>query len=418
MEKEKIYIFTDTFPYGTGEKSFILPEIEALKNVYEIVIISGAPTKIVAQKESISKLDDDIKVFCFNAKENSRISYYVFFLLFWIKKDCRTEVKNILVTHKKVLLRIWKSMHFYARAECLYHWIRKNNIINQEKGIYYSYWYNDKVLAMTLHRDKYPKLKVIARAHGYDLFDERMETTLRQPFKEVMDLSLDKLIFASKYGYQYYLGRMKKSPCSKYTIYKIGAMQRQKIPTYDNNRFFRIVSCSNLIPLKRVSLIIDSLSQIRDINIEWIHFGDGEDRCYVEKYAKEKLEKMNNIKYQLKGYASNDKIHEFYSGNYVNCFITLSSSEGGCPVSIQEAMAYGIPIIGTDVGGISEMISGNGYLLSADPTVCEVSDKIRAMEKLDESMYANMRNTSLRIWEKDYNKNENVKKFMTFLLSI
>ena len=56
-------------------------------------------------------------------------------------------------------------------------------------------------------------------------------------------------------------------------------------------------------------------------------------------------------------------------------FITTSSTEG-LPVSIQEAMAAGIPIIGTNVGGIPEMIDGNGVLLSANPSNKEVAEAI------------------------------------------
>src|SRR5690606_30139946 len=37
----------------------------------------------------------------------------------------------------------------------------------------------------------------------------------------------------------------------------------------------RIVSCSNLIPLKRPNLIVKALDNLQHVEVEWIHFGDG-----------------------------------------------------------------------------------------------------------------------------------------------
>lgn len=413
----KLYLITNEFPYGTGEKTFILPELEVLKRDFEITIISRAASSTAKQKLYTTTLDNKIKVFRFCPKEEKIIHYYKFFLLFWIKRDCLKEVKAIIKSHKKVFLRIWKSIHFYAQAECLYWRIRTNNIIDQSDGIYYSYWYNDKVLAMAMHRGEYPNLKIITRAHGYDLFEERVKKTSWQPFKYLMDLSLDKVIFVCEYGLKYYLSKFAMSKNPKYVVQRIGAPAASQV-LYDRNpHIFRIVSCSSVIPLKRVFLVINALSTIRDICIEWIHFGDGDDMGNLRDQAMEKLGDKDNITYHLKGWVAREKIYKFYAQNYVNCFITVSSSEGS-PVSIQEALAFGIPIIGTDVGGVSEMIDGNGYLLCANPSVEEVANQIEQMAGLNKEEYENMRNISLQIWEKKYNQEKNSNEFLALLKNI
>lgn len=416
--KKNLYILTDAFPYGNGEKTFIMPELDVLKEKFNIVIISTASQSVADQKDMISQLDDNILIYRFCPSEQGFVMYCIYFMQFWLRKVCLREVKEIVGTHTKVLYRIWKSMQFYARAEGIYYWIKKNNIISSQKGIYYSYWYNDKVLAISTHRNKYPELKVITRASGYDLFDERVEGTLRQPFKRIMDQNVDHIIFASNYGYRYYLQYIQKPPSDKYAVFKLGAQSGCGRSAKRKDSFFRIVSCSNLIPLKRVSLIVDALSLIHDVDIEWIHFGDGTERKRIERYAEIKLGKLSNIQYCFKGYVVNRQICEYYSEKYVHCFITLSSSEGGCPVSIQEAMAFGIPIIGTDVGGISEMIDGNGYLLNACPTAEDTAGHIIKICKLDEAAYIAMRENSLRIWKEEYDQIENARKYMEFLLSI
>ena len=40
----------------------------------------------------------------------------------------------------------------------------------------------------------------------------------------------------------------------------------------------------------------------------------------------------------------------------VDLFLTVSANEG-IPVSIMEAQSFGIPVIATDVGGISEIVN-------------------------------------------------------------
>ena len=69
-------------------------------------------------------------------------------------------------------------------------------------------------------------------------------------------------------------------------------------------------------------------------------------------------------------------------GNEVRCFINVSSSEG-IPVSIMEVMSFGIPVIGTNVGGVSELVNQeNGHLLSANPAAQEIVSVIEKFQQL------------------------------------
>ena len=56
--------------------------------------------------------------------------------------------------------------------------------------------------------------------------------------------------------------------------------------TAKHSNRYTIVSCSNLIPLKRIDLIIHALSIVNTgKEIEWKHFGDGILRHELEKLA-------------------------------------------------------------------------------------------------------------------------------------
>ena len=84
----------------------------------------------------------------------------------------------------------------------------------------------------------------------------------------------------------------------------------------------------------------------------------------------------NNIDYNFLGRISNLELFSYYKDNYIDLFMNLSSSEG-IPVSIMEAMSFGIPVIATNVGGTAEIVNiDNGYLLSPNPLLEEVAEAI------------------------------------------
>ena len=77
----------------------------------------------------------------------------------------------------------------------------------------------------------------------------------------------------------------------------------------------------------------------------------------------------------------------------------LTSIYEGLPISIIEAMACGLPIISTNVGGIKDIIDKNGILIN------DLRELINSMKKLilDESLRISMGNKSLDEAKK-YNK--------------
>ena len=79
-------------------------------------------------------------------------------------------------------------------------------------------------------KKKYPFLKVISRLHGMDLYNER-HVGGRQPFKKIMDLKTEKLVFACEYGMKYYIRQFtdKKSKSkSKYEVCRLGTDEIKK----------------------------------------------------------------------------------------------------------------------------------------------------------------------------------------------
>ena len=236
----------------------------------------------------------------------------------------------------------------------------------------------------------------------------------RQPFREYMDKTVDKIFFVADKGLEYYLSNWGSIDeiGSKYSVFPIGTVNENEIKLgYQKKDDFHIVSCSSAIELKRVDLIIDALAQMDDIKINWTHLGGGVLLDELKAKAEKQLSRKSNISYCFKGCVPVENVIKYYDENRVDCFITTSSTEG-CPVSIQEAMSFGIPIIGTSVGEIPNMINGNGVLLSDNPSIKEICSAIHSLYSATEAELNSMNARSRQIWEEKYNAILNSKNFI------
>lgn len=412
--KPNLFLITSDFPFGRGEASFIMPELPALKEKFHITVISNS-----LESEQTVFLDEDIQIVHYDRKASILWKLWDSICYFG-SRDAWQELKEIVGSRKKIIRRFMESVLFFEEARRFERFLKKNHVIDEKKpAIVYNYWFTYYCLTMTKLFGENPNIKIVTRAHRYDLYDDGYLGG-RQPFKKQMDKKIDSIVFIAEHGRRYYLDKYCEGICTdKYQLFRLGVMPIGKVEkeVASKTKQFLLVSCSVIIPRKRVDLIIDALSQINDLLIRWIHFGDGANYESTMEYAKQKLGNLANITYEFMGYAETEQIMDFYGNNIVNAFITTTESEG-CPVSVQEAMAYGIPIIGTDVAEIPYMINGNGILLSTDPTPTEISKAIRAIYELPQEEILLMREKSYSLWKENFNGVANAKKFTEFLSCI
>jgi glycosyltransferase involved in cell wall biosynthesis len=180
-----------------------------------------------------------------------------------------------------------------------------------------------------------------------------------------------------------------------------------------------IVSCSNLIPLKRIDLIIYALEQVRsEKEIHWLHFGDGILRKELENLAASRIGNLNRIHFNFMGHYPNEKLKEYYRSNKIDLFINTSSTEG-LPVSIMEAQSYGIPVIATDVGGVNEIvIPGTGELLPVDFKPEILAGMIQHYSDLPEEEEKKIRMSAISNWKLNFNASSNYTDFIMRVNSI
>ena len=97
-------------------------------------------------------------------------------------------------------------------------------------------------------------------------------------------------------------------------------------------------------------------------------------------------------------------------------FINTSESEG-IPVSIMEALSFGIPVIAPDIGGISEIITSglNGILIDRKDNVVLYAEAMLLITDMDVNDYLSLRRNARKSWEDKWNSFHNYNNFATWM---
>jgi len=192
---------------------------------------------------------------------------------------------------------------------------------------------------------------------------------------------------------------------SNWVVKKRGLSQSSK------DGIFRLVSCSNVVKIKRFDLLPDALKHL-DFSIHWTHLGDGP---MFDQLQQNINTLPRHIKTYLPGRISPEEVFEYYQSNPVDLFVNVSESEG-MPVSIMEALSAGIPVMATDVGGTAEVLDNNcGKLIHKNIQPDELAKEIEDFAKLPPSEVKQLRHNAVINYENNFNFDVLIEKFITFL---
>lgn len=405
--QDRMLLVTQGFPFDECERAFLEVEFEELTKRFQMNVLANNVTGKI-----VHKFPKDIPCWRYHIGKLNIFRLPAQLRYPEVRKDI-VSCWSAMKTRGKVRTTI-RILAYSLRAEELCHQIEE--IVEQQNiNFIYTYWCTQATVAAVRLKKRYPQLKVVTRFHGYDLYRERVAGNW-QPLRPFIAGNANLLVFACKRGRAYFLAQWpgEWEKCSIVSYLGTRAMQRV-IPK--NTDKLVIVSCSNLIPLKRVHMIIEALALLPDqIQVEWHHLGDGSEREKLEKLAAEKLTPKPHVSWKFWGAMPHDEIETVYQKISPDLFITTSSTEG-LPVSVQESFAMGIPAIGTDVGGMAELISNRetGYLLPADFDLFEAAHCIESYGKLSAAEKKSMAENALNKWKKHFSAEKNAKKFAEIL---
>ena len=107
---------------------------------------------------------------------------------------------------------------------------------------------------------------------------------------------------------------------------------------------------------------------------------------------------------------------DFYKKNQIDVFVNVSDAEG-VPVSIMEALSCHIPVVATDVGGVSDMVihGENGLLLPYKVSIEEIANALFQIELFKSEI---IRDNAYELFVKRYNAVNNYPQFIRELYQL
>lgn len=150
----------------------------------------------------------------------------------------------------------------------------------------YSFWFHDTALIACWLKQKYSCQSAIARAHRYDLYHDRTRCNYL-PCRYYQLSCLDTVIPCSEDG-TLYLKKTYPAFTEKIRTGYLGTCWLPDMSSENRGASFKIVSCSAVTDVKRVSLLAKALMLLdaRGFEIEWTHYGDGPKLAEVKEIAK------------------------------------------------------------------------------------------------------------------------------------
>ena len=287
--------------------------------------------------------------------------------------------------------------------------------MNPDKTVIYSYWLNDMALSAGLLKSGFPGLKCFSRAHGWDVYFERHNPPYL-PFRQFLFQTLDGVFPVSDNGRKALMSLAGGQENSKIRLCRLGTVNHfEPGVTRSVPGTISLASCSSVIPLKRLHLVVDALAALTRIEARWDHFGTGPLMDDISNQSGKVLPARGH-RFHFFGSLPNQRVLELLHENRYDLFLNTSRFEG-LPVSIMEAMSFGIPVIATAVGGTPEIVKDayNGYLLRPDCTSADIAAAIQRYVNLSEEEKIGMRINARKTWEEEFNAEKNYPEFIQLL---
>lgn len=239
----------------------------------------------------------------------------------------------------------------------------------------------------------------VVRVHGYDLYESRSPSGYL-PARAHLFARADRVLTISEDGGRYLAGRpYAREVAGKVRLSRLGVPGPEELHRPPRGAELLVVSCSAVTELKRVEVILAAVRALAEVStrpVRWVHFGDGPLLDDVREAARDLPPALT---VQLRGRTPNDEVTAFYREHRVDVFVNASTAEG-VPVSIMEAIAHGIPVVATAVGGSPEIVAparGTGELVAADASADDLAAALHAVADAPEGAY-----DPRALWAREY----------------
>ena len=479
-----IVIFTNTYPYGSGETFFEteLPYLLSLKKRIVLLPLYGSGTMRFVPSSKEAPVATLPPLLPFPPKKRHKLLFHGLFncapLCFGINEffaqsvwRSRTKmwryatswllIRTVLSQNRRLFDRLLQpeqdaSSNPQEAKIPTRSTLHKGDTITSST-IFYFYWGDKSALLLPFLRKRFrqrygnaPFPRTIVRFHGSDLYEE---ATGFLPFRTRTLPHIDLACPVSRHGAEY-LRQRYGVLTPPLLVARLGTIDwgLGPEPPFPNHQPppLHIVTCARLVALKRIHLIWEALMLLHTtrrltVPLRWTLIGEGPLRLELERevrhsvqegvvqehsvqesavkehivqedvvqkdIAQKDIAQEGALSVHFTGHLPQDAIMEFYRNTPIDLFILTSESEG-VPVSIMEALSFGIPVVATAVGGIPELVSeANGGLLPAHPKANDVAEAIQRFIHLSPSERRSKRQAARAAWEQEWNASVNFTKW-------
>jgi colanic acid/amylovoran biosynthesis glycosyltransferase len=354
----RLILFTNSYPYGIGEM-WKHNELKLLAKEFSIILV--LPLHYADNKTPKVLNIGNVKL---NVPILNSISHKLNFLdllLPFVQREALVnfkEIKHLLTkfSRKNLIkfLNSTKRTRTILNSEVLQGILRDNN----SDTVLYFYWgLGSAEILPLIDVNKFKK--VIVRMHRFDLYEYENDNYI--PFRKQL-LNKKITILPSSDDGKIHLKSHYKKHIADIRTQRCGVLAANDVSLGSSDDKLKIVSCSFLVPVKRINLMIEAAALL-NIPFEWHHIGYGKLEYELKEFVR-----LNRLEDRFKfiGKIDSELVLEYHIKNNFDLFVNTSRSEG-VPFSIMEAFSVAIPVIATDAGGTKEIVDETvGCLLNND----------------------------------------------------
>jgi colanic acid/amylovoran biosynthesis glycosyltransferase len=363
-----IYV-SSSLPYGPGEAQ-VIPEIEVLtKQGHKVIIVPAYPRGAVLHNDARTLMESTITQPLFSLSivkaaiaEFSRAPTNVLRILGWLFQSHSLLIllKNLAIYLKGLwlarLARRWKADHIHANWAAVAATMAL--VASEVSGIPWSF-----------------------TARRYDIVQNNLLSLKMAHASFARVISQSSLEMIKELGVEV--------PDDRGLVLHVGVHRPAHVRALRDQRErvrAPIILCpANLLPVKGHRYLIETFAILceRGFELELWLAGQGELRQELQEQV-EALELSDKVDFL--GQVPHLELLDLYSQGKIAIVVLPSIDLGnglheGIPVSLIEAMAYGIPVVSTTTGGIPELLEGGAGLLVPPKDPVALADAIERLVK-------------------------------------
>lgn len=337
-DEVKLLVLTQQFPFGRGE-AFLVPEVRELgTRVQTLYVVPRSPTTVI---------HDDAKPFETVAVRQPLLSLEV------VSTALRLFLAHpIAVWRAASVVLHSRSLGVFLRNVCVLpkaFWITK---LMRDRGVthLHCHW-AATVGTMGLVAHRYTGIPWSLTAHRWDIVENNLLREKTDSATFVRFISDSGVALADKH----------LAPNAHVIVTHLGVDEQPRAAQRPNNAEFTLLCAANLIGLKGHRYLFEAVARLMadGVAVRLLVAGTGPLAAELAQLA-DQLRVKKVIDFL--GVVPHDKLLAMYGRGDVDAVVLPSLDLGdgrheGIPVSLMEAMSFGIPVVSTRTGGIPELVT-------------------------------------------------------------